>query len=89
MRYTVSIEIAAPREKVVQTLADPAHLPMWLRGLVVHEPLNGMRGEVGTESRVVLQMGQQKVECTETITRRETGRSARDPERQCRLFRFP
>jgi hypothetical protein len=71
MKYTVSIEIALPRERVAQMLADSAHLPKWLRGLVLHEPLNGMHGQVGTTSRVVLQMGQQKIECTETITRRE------------------
>ena len=71
MKYTVSIEIALPRERVVQLLADPAHLPKWLRGMVLHEPLNGMHGQVGTKSRVVMQMGQQRMECTETITRRE------------------
>jgi hypothetical protein len=71
MKYTVSIEIALPRERVAQLLADPAHLPMWLRGLVLHEPLSGVHGHLGTKSRVVLQMGQQKMECTETITRRE------------------
>ncbi|WP_235926186.1 SRPBCC family protein [Actinokineospora pegani] len=71
MKYTVSIEIALPRESVVQMLADPAHLPQWLRGLVLHEPLSGVHGAVGTKSRVVLQMGKRKMECTETITRRE------------------
>jgi Polyketide cyclase / dehydrase and lipid transport len=71
MKYTVSIEIALPRERVVELLTDPAHLPKWLRGLVLHEPLSGMHGQVGTVSRVVLQMGQQQMECTETITRRE------------------
>ncbi|HEY5846446.1 MAG TPA: SRPBCC family protein [Microlunatus sp.] len=71
MRYTVAIEIALPRERVAQLLADSSHLPKWLRGLVLHEPLSGMHGQVGTESRVVMQMGQQKMECTETITRRE------------------
>ena len=71
MKYTVSLEIALPREKVAQLLADPAHLPKWLRGLVLHEPLSGVHGQVGTKSRVVLQMGQQKMEATETITRRE------------------
>ncbi|OLT17669.1 hypothetical protein BJF78_12470 [Pseudonocardia sp. CNS-139] len=71
MKYTVSIEVALPRERVVQLLADSAHLPKWLRGLVVHEPLSGMHGQVGTTSRVVMQMGQQTIECTETITRRE------------------
>ncbi|MFS8103180.1 SRPBCC family protein [Lentzea alba] len=71
MKYTVSIEIALPLERVAQLLADPAHMPKWLRGLVVHEPLSGVHGHVGTESRVVMQMGQQKFEGTETITRRE------------------
>lgn len=71
MKYTVSIEIALPRHQVVRLLADPAQLPKWLRGLVLHEPLNGGYGEVGTKSRVVLKMGQQEFECTETITRRE------------------
>jgi hypothetical protein len=70
MKYTTSIEIAMPLEEVAQLLADPAHLPKWLRGLVLHEPLSGEHGQVGTRSRVVLQMGQQ-MECTETITRRE------------------
>ncbi|MEV4899011.1 SRPBCC family protein [Nonomuraea sp. NPDC055795] len=71
MKYTVSIEIALPRERVVQLLADPVHLPMWLRGLVLHEPLSGVHGQVGTKSRVVMQSGRQTFEGTETITRRE------------------
>ena len=71
MKYTASIEIAVPRERVAQLLAEPEHMSKWLRGLVLHEPLSGAHGQVGTKSRVVLQMGQQKFECTETITRRE------------------
>ncbi|MEU4559382.1 SRPBCC family protein [Actinoplanes sp. NPDC023936] len=71
MKYTVSIEIALPRERVAQLLADPAHLPNWLRGLVVHEPISGTHGQVGTTSRVVLRTGKQEMECTETITRRD------------------
>ncbi|MCY1071303.1 SRPBCC family protein [Nannocystis sp. RBIL2] len=71
MKFTVSIEIALPRERAAQMLADPAHLPKWLRGLVLHEPLKGAHGQLGTTSRVVLQMGKQKFECTETVTRRE------------------
>jgi hypothetical protein len=38
---------------------------------VLHEPLNGTHGHVGTRSRVVMQTGQQTMEGTETITRRE------------------
>jgi hypothetical protein len=71
VKYTVSIEIALPRERVALLLADPAHLPNWLRGLVLHEPLSGVHGHAGTTSRVVLRMGEREMECTETITRRE------------------
>ncbi len=71
MKYTVSIEIALPREKVAQLLADPAHMSKWLRGLVVHEPLSGAHGQVGTRSRVVMRAGKQNMEAVETITRRE------------------
>jgi len=51
MKYTVSIGIALPREQVAQLLADPAHISKWLRGLVLHEPLNGMQGQAGTADR--------------------------------------
>jgi hypothetical protein len=71
MKYAVSIEVALPLERVAQLLADPEHLPKWLRGLVLHEPLSGVHGHVGTKSRVVLQTGQQTMEAVETITRRE------------------
>ena len=71
MKYTDSIEIALPRKRVVLLISDHELLPKWLRGLVLHEPLHGGHGQVGTESRVVLQMGQEEMECTETITRRE------------------
>ncbi|MFE0022715.1 SRPBCC family protein [Amycolatopsis sp. NPDC059021] len=69
MKYTVSIEIALPREEVVQLISDPAHMPKWLRGLVLHEPLNGVHGRLGTTSHVVFQTGKQRMEATETITR--------------------
>lgn len=71
MKYTVSIEIALPLERVAQLLADPTNIPKWLRGIVIHEPLSGLHGQVGTKSRVVIETGQQKFEAIETITRRE------------------
>ncbi|GAB3277341.1 SRPBCC family protein [Kineosporia babensis] len=71
MKYVNTIEIALPRERVAQLLADPEQLPKWLRGMVVHEPVNGVHGQVGTKSRVVFRSGQQEMELTETITRRD------------------
>ena len=69
MKYTTTIEIALPRQKVVQLISDPAQMPRWLRGLVLHEPVNGEHGQLGTTSRVVFQIGKRKMEATETITR--------------------
>lgn len=86
MKYTISIESALPREKVVQPLADYAHLPKWLRGLTLHEPLSGVHGQVGTEPRVVMQTGKRRIELTETITRREP-QAWRDPSGQRRSLR--
>jgi hypothetical protein len=80
MKYTVSTHVALPRERVVQLIADPANFPKWLRGLMVHEPISGASGEVGTKSRVVFQMGKQKVECLETVTRREPADLGRIPK---------
>lgn len=71
MKYTNSIEIALPREKAAQLLGDPAHLPKWLRGMVLHEPVSGIHGQLGTTSRVVMKSGKREIECTETITRRD------------------
>lgn len=71
MKYTVSIEIALPRQEVVQLISDPSQMTKWLRGLVLHEPVSGVHGQFGTTSRVVFQMGKRRMEATETITRLE------------------
>ncbi|OKH68836.1 hypothetical protein EB73_14970 [Mycobacterium sp. SWH-M3] len=71
MKYTLSIEIALPRQKVVDLISDPAQMPKWLRGLVLHEPVNGVHGQLGTTSRVVFQTGKHRMEAAETITRLE------------------
>ncbi|MBF8191387.1 SRPBCC family protein [Nonomuraea sp. K274] len=71
MKYATSLEIALPRDEVLQLIADPAQTPKWLRGLVLHETVKGVHGQVGTTSRVVFQMGKQRMEATETITRLE------------------
>lgn len=80
MKYTNSIEIAVPRQRVAQLLADPALIPMWLRGIMLHEPVDGMHGQVGTTSRVVMQSGKREMECTETITRREPADLSQIPD---------
>ncbi|ALG84904.1 SRPBCC family protein [Gordonia phthalatica] len=69
MKYTISIEIDRPRNKVVELLSDPAQMPKWLRGLISHEPIEGVHGQLGAVSHVVFQTGKQQMEATETVTR--------------------
>lgn len=72
MKFIDSVEIGLPREEVLRLLLDPVHLPMWLRGLVLHESLSGGHGQVGSVSRLVVRQGAaEEIETTETITRRE------------------
>ena len=71
MKFTDSVEIGLSRDETVRLLSDPTHLPMWLRGLVRHEPVSGGHGEVGSVSRVVLRQGDDVVEGLETVTARE------------------
>jgi len=71
VKYTIPLEIALPRQRVIELLEDPAHRPKWLRGLVSQEVVHGVDGQVGTESRVIFRSGKQTTQCTETITRRE------------------
>ncbi|SPD87092.1 protein of unknown function [Micropruina glycogenica] len=75
MKHTVSIEIARPLDEVVQLLADPAQLPLWLPGLVRHEPLNGRHGEVGTRSRVAWRAFRPVRSCTTNARSSHRGRS--------------
>lgn len=79
MRFNDSVEIGLPRHEVFRLISDPGHLPKWLRGLVSHEPVSGVHGEVGTVSRVVFWNGSERMEATETITAREPSDPAGAP----------
>jgi uncharacterized protein YndB with AHSA1/START domain len=71
MRYTTSMEIALPRDEVLQLIADPAQTPKWLRGLVLHETV---KGGVWTSRHHLARRvpdEQARMEATETITRLE------------------
>ncbi len=86
VKYSVTIDLALPRDRVIRLLEDPAHRPKWLKDLVLHEPERGEEGQVGTESRVVFRSGKSTMECTETITRREPSDLAEVPS--ARVVRF-
>ena len=71
MKYTNRLEIEKPIDEVVRLISDPDLRPQWLRGLVKHELIDGIDGQVGSRSLVVFRQGDSTVECTETVTLRD------------------
>ena len=71
MKYELSIDIAAPRSRVVALFDDPENLPRWQPGLVAFEPLSGEPGQVGARSRLRYAMGKREIEMVETVTERD------------------
>lgn len=68
MRYQLELEIALPRERVLELFLDEDRLFEWQEGIVSHELINGASREVGAQSRQVHKMGNREVEMVETIT---------------------
>lgn len=70
MKFSQSIEINLPREKVIELFDNPDNMKHWQPGLVSFENISGTPGEVGTKSRLKYKMGKREVEMIETITKR-------------------
>jgi len=70
MKFTQSIEINLPREKVIELFDNPDNMKHWQPGLISFENISGILGEVGTKSLLKYKMGKRDVELIETITNR-------------------
>ena len=69
MRYQIELEIAQPRERVIELFLDPQNLAVWQPGFVSIEQIgDGGPRQVGTKSRQIHKMGRREVEVIETIT---------------------
>lgn len=71
MRYTVSIDLKLPRQKVIKLLDNTDNLKLWQPGLYKIEHLNGSRGTPGAKMKLYYKMGKREVEMIETIITRE------------------
>ena len=67
-RYTLSVDIDAPRDLVVELFDDPDNLPKWQPGLVSWTLVEGERGQPGARAQVVFQSGPRRMEITATVT---------------------
>lgn len=71
MKYTVSIDIDRPIDKVIELFDNPDNLKKWMEGLQSFEHLSGTPGEVGARSKLVYKMGKRDIEMIETVTVRK------------------
>ena len=66
--YTLAIDIALPRERVIELFDDPDNLFKWQPGLQSFEHLSGEPGQPGARSKLVYLNGKHRIELIETIT---------------------
>ena len=71
MKYTVSIDLDLPRDRVIELFDSTENLYKWQRGLQSFEPIEGEPGQPGAKSSMVFQMGKRRFDLVETITLRE------------------
>ncbi len=73
MKYTCTIDIHLPRERVIALFDDPANLKRWQPTLRSFEPLDGQSGTVGARSKLTYKNkeGGREMVMTETIIVRE------------------
>ena len=66
--YTVEIEIALPRDRVIELFDNPDNLIKWQTGLQSFEPISGDPGQPGAKSKLVYKNGKHTIELIETVT---------------------
>lgn len=67
MKFTCSVSIEAPLERVVSLFSDRSNNKYWQEGLEVQELLSGEEGETGAITHIVLKNGKQEIVLKETI----------------------
>jgi hypothetical protein len=70
MRYTLELDIEAPRSKVVELFDNPENWPKWQEGFVSAEPIAGTAREVGSKIKIVQKMPTGSTEIIETMESR-------------------
>ena len=67
MKYTCSVDIGLPIERVVEIWTDETHFEKWQDGFQSINHFEGQRNSIGAKSRILFQQGKRKIELTETI----------------------
>ncbi len=67
MKFTCSVEIRMPINRVVELFDNVDNLKHWQDGFISHEHVSGVPGETGTISRFKYKSGKREIHLTETI----------------------
>lgn len=70
MKYEVEVDIALPRDRVIELFDSTENLYQWQEGLQSFEHLEGEAGQVGARSKLVYDSRRGALEMVETITKR-------------------
>lgn len=68
MKYSTSIDINAPRERVVELFNNPDNLSKWQDGFKGVEQISGAPGTTGAKKKMFYEMNGREMELLETIT---------------------
>ena len=70
MQYNLELTINLPRKRVVELFDSVENLKEWQGGLQCFTHKSGTPRQEGAQSDIVYQMGKQRIEMVETITKR-------------------
>lgn len=71
MKYTIEVNIKAPREKVVRLFQDPDGVKEWQPGFVGMTHLSGEKGKAGSKTLMKYKNKGREMEIEETIVKNE------------------
>jgi len=67
MKFTCSVDIDLPIDKVTEFFDNTENLKEWQDGFLRIEPISGIPGEPGAKSRIFFKQGKGEMELVETI----------------------
>ncbi|NQU48785.1 MAG: SRPBCC family protein [Planctomycetes bacterium] len=62
MKYSLQIDIALPRARVIELFDNPDNMSCWQPGLVSYEHLSGDPGQVDAKAKLVYKMGKRDID---------------------------
>ncbi len=68
MKFTTTIDINKPIDKVIELFDNADNMSQWMEGLQSFEHISGTPGQAGAQSKLKFVMGKREIEMIETIT---------------------